>query len=307
MSRHPRTSLRNAIPDFGLYGEPPLPQWYDPFYLERISERSRLHNWEIHAHRHNALIQILYIETGSAESIVEGAKFKLVPGCVLLIPAHAVHSHRFEPDIEGPVVTAAQRPLESLASVSSPELVQWIREPRMVQASVGTGERNAVELLLDLLELESHNSAPDHVTASLSLLFSLLVQIARLGHAASLCTSSARDGKAARMEKFRQLVDQHVRTSHSVESYAKSLGVTASQLGRLSNELIGMSPLDFIHSRILKEAQRDLVYTSLSVKQVALGLGFDDPAYFSRFFLKQTGLNPTQFREAAHRELLPQR
>jgi AraC family transcriptional activator of pobA len=91
-----------------------------------------------------------------------------------------------------------------------------------------------------------------------------------------------------------------LRSDYSVDNYAKSVGVTVSQLGRLSRAVIGMSPLDLINARIVKEAQRDLVYSSLSVKQVAHGLGFSDPAYFSRFFHKQTGLKPTEFREAAH-------
>jgi AraC family transcriptional activator of pobA len=82
------------------------------------------------------------------------------------------------------------------------------------------------------------------------------------------------------------------------------VGVTNSQLARLSRDVLGMSPSEFINARLVKEAQRELVYSSLTVKQVAHELGFNDPAYFSRFFLKQTGLKPTEFREAAHGALL---
>ena len=39
--------------------------------------------------------------------------------------------------------------------------------------------------------------------------------------------------------------------------------------------------------------------SSLPIKQVAATLGFDDDAYFGRFFKKQTGLRPTEFRERA--------
>ena len=48
-------------------------------------------------------------------------------------------------------------------------------------------------------------------------------------------------------------------------------------------------------------AQRDLAYTVLSVKRIALGLGFGDAGYFSRFFQRQTGLTPTAWRAAAGR------
>ena len=52
-----------------------------------------------------------------------------------------------------------------------------------------------------------------------------------------------------------------------------------------------------ISQRIVLEATRDLTFTVLSVKEIAYSLGFDDPAYFTRFFTKHTGLTPTQFRK----------
>jgi AraC family transcriptional activator of pobA len=304
MPRPHEAASKTPIPDFGLYGESTVPPWYDAFYFERISQRGRQHNGEILPHRHNAFVQILYIERGSGETTIEGVRWQLSPGCVLLIPAQAVHSHRFSPDLDGLVVTAAQRPLESMASVARPELVQLLREPTLVHVTPGADDRNAMALLFELLAMESQNSSADHLAAGMSLLLSLVVQIGRLGHAASSRSGAAGDRKVAKIEKFRRLVDQRLRTDHSVDSYAKSVGVTISQLGRLSREVLGMSPLDFINARIVKEAQRDLVYSSLSVKQVAHAVGFNDPAYFSRFFQKQTGLKPTEFREAAHGALL---
>jgi AraC family transcriptional activator of pobA len=48
--------------------------------------------------------------------------------------------------------------------------------------------------------------------------------------------------------------------------------------------------------RLLIEAERQLRYTSMPVAQVAFYLGFDDPAYFSRFFMRRMGLTPRAFR-----------
>jgi AraC family transcriptional activator of pobA len=52
------------------------------------------------------------------------------------------------------------------------------------------------------------------------------------------------------------------------------------------------SPLDLINRRLTLEAQRLLRYTSASVEQVAQELGFGDPSYFSRFYLRMTGHRP---------------
>ena len=53
----------------------------------------------------------------------------------------------------------------------------------------------------------------------------------------------------------------------------------------------------------LLEAERDLVYTFIGVKEIALSLGFSDAGYFSRFFSKHKRCTPTKFREQAHRQL----
>jgi AraC family transcriptional activator of pobA len=54
--------------------------------------------------------------------------------------------------------------------------------------------------------------------------------------------------------------------------------------------------LQLINQRLLLEAKRNLVYTTLTVYQVADSLGFSEPAYFSRFFKRATGLTPKAFR-----------
>ena len=105
------------------------------------------------------------------------------------------------------------------------------------------------------------------------------------------------------LQRFRALVDRSFRTHKSVAFYAGELGITPTQLNRVCRELLGKSALGAINARLLLEAERDLVYTFIGVKEIALSLGFSDAAYFSRFFSKQKRCTPTQFREQAQRQL----
>jgi AraC family transcriptional activator of pobA len=59
--------------------------------------------------------------------------------------------------------------------------------------------------------------------------------------------------------------------------------------------------MQMVHARILLEAKRQLCYTSNSVSEIAYALGFDDPAYFTRFFSQRTGTSPRTFRRRAPR------
>ena len=58
------------------------------------------------------------------------------------------------------------------------------------------------------------------------------------------------------------------------------------------------TPLQIINDRIVLEAKRQLQHTSLNIKEISYNLGFEDPSYFVKFFKRQTGYLPSDFREA---------
>jgi AraC family transcriptional activator of pobA len=101
------------------------------------------------------------------------------------------------------------------------------------------------------------------------------------------------------LERYRTLVDASFRTQPSLGALAQQLGITPTQLNRVCHELTGRSALALLHARVMLEAQRDLAYTTLSVKQIALALGFGDAGYFTRFFQRLSGRTPTQWRGEA--------
>ena len=104
---------------------------------------------------------------------------------------------------------------------------------------------------------------------------------------------------AARIERFRALLDERCRTRRPVASYAEAMGITTGQLTRICREAFGVSAIEAIDARSIHEAKRLLGYSTLGVKQIASELGFEDEAYFGRFFRKQTGLRPTEYRAKA--------
>jgi AraC family transcriptional activator of pobA len=102
------------------------------------------------------------------------------------------------------------------------------------------------------------------------------------------------------LERYRELVDASYRTQPPLSALALQLGITPTQLNRVCRQLTGRPALALLHARVLLEAQRDLAYTTLSIKQIALGLGFGDAGYFTRFFQRLSGRTPTQWRGQAY-------
>ncbi|MDR6762167.1 transcriptional regulator, AraC family [Flavobacterium sp. CF108] len=96
---------------------------------------------------------------------------------------------------------------------------------------------------------------------------------------------------------FSRLVEIHFRTKHTVADYADILGLAPKTLSNKFNRLELSQPNDIIKDRIILEAKRLLGYSSLSVKEIAYQLGYEDPAYFNRLFTNKVGDTPSNFKK----------
>lgn len=309
---HPTGPSGGSIPAYVLYGDQQPPGWMDMVQVERIPERSSLYQYDIAPHIHDGLIQVLYVTEGGGEVFVDGVHWEIEPPALIVIPTRHVHGFHFRRSVDGPVVTAAQQPLESLCAVGAPSVLPFLRRPLVLHVPPRQRHHEALAPLFEAITRETRLHTPGEPAAGSALLMALFVQIARLANLlladpSDPATSRGdRPRKAAQVERFRALLDQHFRERWPVERYAEELGISAGQLSRLCREQLGRSALDVVNARVLHEAERELVYSILGVKQIARLLGFADEAYFGRFFKKHTGRTPTEFRALAQERLAPE-
>jgi AraC-like DNA-binding protein/uncharacterized Zn-finger protein len=99
------------------------------------------------------------------------------------------------------------------------------------------------------------------------------------------------------IRKFSQLVEAHYTTHHNVADYADMLNITPKALSKRISRHSPKSPNDIIKERIILEAKRLLIHTTLSVKEIGYKLGYEDPAYFVRLFTNQVDASPLLFRK----------
>jgi len=95
---------------------------------------------------------------------------------------------------------------------------------------------------------------------------------------------------------FKQKIQAHYKKLKQVKEYASQLHITPLYLNQIAKEITGFSASYWIHQEIILEAKRLLYYTDLDVKQIAFELGYEDHAYFSRFFKKNAGMTAGEFR-----------
>jgi AraC family transcriptional activator of pobA len=99
---------------------------------------------------------------------------------------------------------------------------------------------------------------------------------------------------------FKLAVETHLTEQPDVHTIAANLSMTTSGLYGVVKSFSGVSPKEWITNRLMLEAQRKLQYSSLSVKELAYELGFNDPDYFSRLFKKNTGKSVSTFLADKH-------
>ena len=101
------------------------------------------------------------------------------------------------------------------------------------------------------------------------------------------------------LRSFKQALNKNFKSTHMVSDYANVMGVTSDYLNKTVKNLTGKSAKDHIQSKLITEAKRSLLFSSISTKELAYDLGFEEPAHFNNFFKKITGQTPSAFRISA--------
>ena len=293
----PTISTKPAIkvPVFQLYGEKGQLPAPDRIHCESIASRSRLHNWEINPHRHHGLFQVLWLEQGEANFQLDGQQGQLTERSVLLVPQHCVHGFKFSKDAHGMVVTLAYSLIDRLDSdlahdlMTLAEPVYCVLRDRVSAAAIEVGMR---ALYVEYQQRDRYHQAIIESLVSTTLAWLMRENLAQARDKVGVTVVRARE----HLTGFGALIDKNFATHTTLDHYAVQLGISVAHLNAICRELSGRSALQLIHERLMLEARRELIYTSMTIKEVSELLGFNDPAYFTRFFKRQMGMSPKDFR-----------
>lgn len=287
----------NAIPLFALYGEEAQAADAEFVHVEDIQSRSRLYNWEIRSHAHRGLFQTVVVLEGGADVHLDDRTASVTAPCAMVIPPAVVHAFQFRPDTQGFVLTVAEAMLFDGASAHSRPLFETLfLEPCVVDLARDPASAGRIAALLDQLMAEFRWPQLGRAMMCEWLVRGVLLLLERQRAASSGGTRSERV-RTELFSRFRALVEEHYAEHWPVPRYAEALGLTERRLNRLCRTLVNRSAFEVVQDRLLLEARRRLIYIAAPVSLLAYELGFQDPAYFNRFFKKLTGVTPAAFRK----------
>jgi len=98
------------------------------------------------------------------------------------------------------------------------------------------------------------------------------------------------------VKKLMLLIEENYQHNLKVNNYADMLSITANHLTQLVKQTTGKTTNEILQEKIILEVKRLLLYTNLTVTEIAAQMNFADQSYFTKYFKKCTGLTPLQYR-----------
>lgn len=159
--------------------------------------------------------------------------------------------------------------------------------------------RQKLQLLSDVFIEEFKTSDNIQNEILLALLKRLIMYVTGLAKSGYVPVKKLQDERFHIIRRFNLLVEANFKSEHSVSFYAGQLYKSPKTLSNLFAIFNQKAPSQIIQERIVVEAKRLLYYTDRSIKHITFELGFEDVAYFSNFFKKNSGISPSDFRNSS--------
>jgi AraC family 4-hydroxyphenylacetate 3-monooxygenase operon regulatory protein len=282
-------------------------QVYDQRYSDSEVHYDRLGNLagffgrNMPVHRHDRFFQIHYVKTGTVRVYLDEQQYIESGPMFFLTPPTVAHSFVTEPDSDGHVLTVRQQLVWQLIEADAGLLSSGIQVPPACVALANLApqyrqDAARVELLFEELSMEIAAARPGRELALRSYTRLIMISLLRLCPN-SLKATPTRHEDLKIFHRFNELIEAHYREHWALSRYAAGIGVTEPRLNDVCRRVADLPSKRLIQERVMQEAKRLLLFSGSSANEICYQLGFKDPAYFSRFFLRYSQLTPGEYRQ----------
>jgi AraC family transcriptional activator of pobA len=247
-------------------------------------------------HRHDNFYEVLFITQGSGSYTIDFKTYSIFPNHVFFVSPGQVHSIDFSDDILGYIFLFTKE-FYLLPKTEKNKLIEFPFFHNLTHENppLLIPEPQKLIDIFDLLcqhTLEETTNSEEIALAGLDLLLNMCNKY----YPQQKEEESISKGRIL-VKRFKRQIEENFAHQHLVKEYATSLNVTPNHLNETVRQITGFTAKDLIKERIILEAKRLLSHTELNITEIALRLNFEDQSYFSRFYKKNTGSSPNEFRK----------
>jgi len=288
--------VKAAIPIYDICS---LTQRQDDLLISRFAPYLKSHRNLHLAHKHSFYHLVFFIKGGGSQTI----DFQQVPvkpyQIYFMIPGQ-VHNWAFKGEVDGYIINFSVPFFQSFL-LKANYLEDFPFFTGIVDDAVIDIPEEVRDPLINLFEQLIHETeepkplADDMVRA---LLLQLFISVARAGM--TTVNKTIPHYNYTLLRSFQKLIEKNYTTMRLPKQYAELLYITPNHLNALCNDVLGISAGEVIRNRIALEAKRLLINNDLTVQEIAGQLNFADNSYFTKFFKKQVGTTPEEFRKTTN-------
>ncbi|MFA9391161.1 MAG: helix-turn-helix domain-containing protein [Prolixibacteraceae bacterium] len=235
---------------------------------------------------------ILIITDGEVNHIVDFNVHTLRKGDVMVISKGQIHAFEEGAEYKGYLVVFSEAFMQKYMAQSTITQINHLYNYFLKQEKINNSDISQTLLRVLKEELKSTSSSLPNIVAAL-----LTVYLLKLNDENTRLLTTSDDNKYLEyFNHFRLLIEKNYSKTRDAKVYASDIAISYKHLNDVCKAIVKTTAKSFIDSYVVLEAKRMLVSTSLSVKEIAFTLGFDEPTNFLKYFKKITGLTPVEFR-----------
>jgi AraC family transcriptional activator of pobA len=267
----------------------------DDILISRFSPYLKSHKNLALPHKHTFYHVVLFTE-GAGTHAIDFNNFPVKPYQIYFMVPGQAHSWSFEGEVDGYIINFSVpffqsfllRPdyLEDLPFFSGTTDHAVINIPQPLQ--------QRITQLFEAIIHESEINEKGGLDMVRALILQAFILISRLSLDSG--TKNTANYNYTLVKNFQKLVEKNFAQFKLPKDYAELLYITPNHLNAMCKDMLGIPAGEVIRNRIVLEAKRLLINLDLSVTEIAYGLNFADNSYFTKFFKKQVGLTPEDFR-----------
>jgi AraC-like DNA-binding protein len=243
-------------------------------------------------HRHDAYMLMFVQQSDGGDNMIDFRRYAMDAGRLFFVGPGQAHQ-RVAKQEKGVLISFSGEFLQMTGITAHDALVLFGAVYQHPYLDLPEKLQQTLVQLSGLMAQELQEQHPSMPILS-RYLFILLSYLLRESHLEISKLTPARYSE--RLFRLSNLIEQHYREHRGIAFYADALDMTPKHLNNICRRYLGTTVADMLHDRLLLESKRLLSFSSLSVKEIAYDLGFEDASYFVRFFKRKTRITPMQLR-----------
>lgn len=276
-----------------------------PFWIERVRHNS-LNVPAAHSHE---FIELVYVVDGNAKHVFEGKSYPIKTNDVFIINPGEVHTFNIKPNEQIEIINCLFLPTLIQDSLLEELGISQSMDFFYIHPFLDDSERfhhfinlngSYPTLIITLLEgmIDEINKEKSSFTTLIRMrLIELLLILSRIYNEITSMDDYAKSNHSILVKRISGYLARNFNQKISIPDLANLFNVSSRHLSRIFKQETGKTVLEYVHYTRIERAKALLLRNDTKIIEVALSVGYDDPAFFSRLFKRIVGFSPGEYKK----------